>query len=77
MSTENTVYNGVNIPKGFAPTKIEGENIVDKGLVITDGYGNEYVWVEVPKVDEVYETAGLNITDFNEDIYKKYVKKSI
>ena len=71
MSTENTVYNGVNIPKGFAPTKIEGENIVDKGLVITDGYGNEYVWVEVPKVVEVYETAGLNITDFNEDVYKK------
>ena len=61
MSTEDTVYNGIKIPKGFAPTKIEGEDSVDVGLVITDGSGNEYVWVEVPKTiytDSNYNTSG-------------------
>ena len=61
MSTEDTVYNGIKIPKGFAPTKIEGEDSVDVGLVITDGNGNEYVWVEVPKTiytDSNYNTSG-------------------
>ena len=62
MSTEDTVYNGIKIPKGFAPTKIEGEDSVDVGLVITDGGGNEYVWVEVPKTiytDSNYNTSGM------------------
>ena len=61
MSTEDTVYNGIKIPKGFAPTKIEGEDSIDVGLVITDGSGNEYVWVEVPKTiytDSNYNTSG-------------------
>jgi len=49
MSPEDIEYNGVTIPKGFAPTKIVGEDSVDAGLVIIDGSGNEYVWVEVPK----------------------------
>ena len=49
MNTESTTYNGVSVLAGFAPTKIEGEDSIDEGLVITDGYGNEYVWVEVPK----------------------------
>ena len=31
----------------------------------TDGNGNEYVWVEVPKTTEVYKITGLNITDFD------------
>ena len=71
MNTGKTVYKGVTLPEGFAPTKIEGENSIDDGLVITDGYGNEYVWIEVPKTTEVYNITGLNITDFNEDVYKK------
>ena len=61
MSTEDTVYNGIKIPKGFAPTKIEGEDSVDVGLVIRDGNGNEYVWVEVPKTiytDSNYNSSG-------------------
>ncbi len=49
MNTEKTTYKGVTLPEGFAPTKIEGEDSIDDGLVIIDGYGNEYVWVEVPK----------------------------
>ena len=71
MNTERTTYKGVTLPEGFAPTKIDGEDSIDEGLVITDGYGNEYVWVEVPKTTEVYPTAGLGITNFTNDEYKK------
>ena len=71
MNTEKTTYKGLTLPEGFAPTKIEGEDSIDEGLVITDGYGNEYVWVEVPKTVEVYPTAGLGITNFTNDEYKK------
>jgi len=71
MNTEKTTYKGVTLPEGFAPTKIEGEDSIDDGLVITDGYGNEYVWVEVPKTDEVYKTAGLGVTAFTDKEYEK------
>ena len=71
MNTEKTTYKGLTLPEGFAPTKIEGEDSIDEGLVITDGYGNEYVWVEVPKTIEVYPTAGLGITNFTDDEYEK------
>ncbi len=71
MNTEKTTYKGVTLPEGFAPTKIKGEDSIDDGLVITDGYGNEYVWVEVPKTTEVYPTAGVSVTNFNDEEYKK------
>ena len=71
MNTEKTTYKGVTLPEGFAPTKIAGEDSIDDGLVITDGYGNEYVWVEVPKTTEVYPTAGVSVTNFNDEEYKK------
>ena len=71
MNTEKTTYKGLTLPEGFAPTKIEGEDSIDEGLVITDGYGNEYVWVEVPKTTEVYPTAGLGITNFTDDEYTR------
>ena len=58
MSTEDIIYKGIKIPKGFAPTKIEGEDSVDVGLVITDGSGNEYVWVEVPTT--IYDNTTYN-----------------
>lgn len=61
MNTDETTYKGITLPEGFVPTKIEGEDSIDDGLVITDGYGNEYVWVEVPKTTEVYSTAGLRM----------------
>ena len=67
MNTEKTTYKGITLPDGFAPTKIDGEDSFDDGLVITDGYGNEYVWVEVPRTTTVYPTAGLNITSFTND----------
>ena len=67
MNMEKTTYKGVTLPEGFAPTKIDGEDSIDEGLVITDGYGNEYVWVEVPKTAEVYKNAGLGITEFSDE----------
>lgn len=71
MNTEKTTYKGVTLPEGFAPTKIAGEDSIDDGLVITDGYGNEYVWIEVPKTVEVYPTAGVSITNFTDEEYTK------
>ena len=47
------------------------ETNLDNGLVIEDGNGNQYVWVEVPKNTTVYTTAGLNITNFTDDEYTK------
>ena len=69
MNTEKTTYKGVTLPEEFAPTKIDGEDSIDDGLVITDGYGNEYVWVEVPKTTTVYQTAGLDIMEFTDTDY--------
>ena len=71
MNTGKTTYKGITLPEGFAPTKIDGEDSIDDGLVITDGYGNEYVWVEVPRTTTVYPTAGLNITNFTDEEYTK------
>ena len=51
-------------------TKVAGTNL-DNGLVIQDADGNQYVWVEVPMTTTVYPTAGLNITEFNDDVYTK------
>ena len=67
MNTEKTTYKGITLPEGFAPTKIDGEDSIGDGLVITDVEGNEYVWVEVPKTDNVYKNAGLSITDFSDE----------
>ena len=51
-------------------TVVSGTNL-DNGLVIQDADGNQYVWVEVPMTTTVYPTAGLNITNFNDDAYTK------
>jgi len=47
------------------------EGDLDAGLVIQDNTGNEYVWIEVPKTEKVYQTAKLGITNFTEDDYTK------
>ena len=49
MNFKNTEYQGVTIPAGMAPTKIEGESKIEEGLVAIDKNGNEWVWIEVPK----------------------------
>ena len=73
-----TVYNDgekeIKIPSGFAPTGIEGENTVEEGLVITDSKGNEFVWVEVPKNTNVYQTAGMDVNFSDENNYIKIAK---
>ena len=61
---EETTYKGVTLPKGFAPTRIEGEDSIDEGLVITDGYGNEYVWIEVPK--SIYKNSADDLEKIRE-----------
>ena len=71
MNTEKTTYKGITLPEGFAPTKIDGEDSIDDGLVITDVYGNEYVWIEVPKTATVYPTAGVSISSFTDEEYTK------
>ena len=79
MNTENTTFQGVTIPAGFAPTRIEGESTVDEGLIIVDSKGNSYVWIEVPKSiykDEQYTTKGTNTTEApaNSEEYDKIEK---
>ena len=49
-------------------TQVEGTDL-DTGLVIQDSSGNEYVWIEVPKLASVYQTAGINITEFTDEEY--------
>jgi len=68
-----TVYNDgekeIKIPAGFAPTRIEGEDTVEKGLVITDSKGNEFVWVVVPN-----DGTGPNYTGVEENNNIDYIK---
>lgn len=51
------------LPEGF--TRDEDTDL-DNGLVVEDAYGNQYVWIEVPRKAEVYPTAGLTITEFSD-----------
>ena len=50
-TTDCTVYTDENgkkapVPTGFTVSTVEGENLVDKGLVIKENStGNEYVWI--------------------------------
>ncbi len=66
VSSKSETTAGTYLPKGFK--QVNGTNL-DNGLTIQDSTGNQYVWVEVPKTEEVYPTAGLNITEFTTDEY--------
>ena len=62
------------LPSGF----IKEDTDLNDGLVIKDGMGNEYVWVEVPRTESVYATAGLNISEFSDselNLIKKDLRK--
>ena len=54
------------LPTGF--TQVQGTTLKN-GLTIQDSTGNQYVWVEVPKAERVYKTAGLEIKDFTDEEY--------
>ena len=66
---ENTIYKdnsteeekSVIIPAGFAVSQVEGENTLKDGLVIIDKYGNEWVWIEVPKIITANVTTDQDI----------------
>ena len=57
----------ITIPAQCAVSQVEGENTLEDGLVVIDSNGNEWVWIEVPKTEEVYKTAGLNVTSFTDE----------
>lgn len=50
--------------------RVEGTDL-DTGLIIEDSAGNEYVWIEVPKLLSIYQTAGINVTEFTDEEYVK------
>ena len=54
------------LPDGFS--EVAGTSL-ENGYTIQDSKENQYVWVEVPKTEEVYPTAGLAITAFTDDEY--------
>ena len=56
------------LPTGF--TQVKGTTLKN-GLTIQDSTGNQYVWIEVPKAERVYKTAGLEIKDFTDEEYTK------
>lgn len=53
-TSETTPY----LPTGFS--KVNGTDLTN-GLTIQDGFGNQYVWVEVPRNTTIYNDAGLDI----------------
>ena len=55
-------------PTGF--TQVKGTTLKN-GLTIQDSTGNQYVWVEVPKAERVYKTAGVGIKEFTDEEYTK------
>ena len=61
------------IPAGFAVSQVEGENIIQDGLVVIDSSGNEFVWIPV-KNDEDYVkkvgTYNYELGDGETDINK-------
>ena len=68
-----------NLPNGpgtrpYLPSsdfmQVEGTTL-ESGLIIQDSSGNEYVWIEVPKLASVYPTAGISIQDFTDEEYQK------
>ena len=66
--TSNQIATSPYLPTGF--TQVEGTNL-SNGLTIQDSKGNQYVWVEVPMKNMVYQTAGLGITEFTDEVYAK------
>ena len=54
------------LPTGF--TQVKGTTL-NTGIIIQDSTGNQYVWVEVPMTAKVYQTAGLEITEFTDEEY--------
>jgi len=68
IRADGTIEELPYLPTGY--TQVAGTGL-DGGLVIQDSKGNQYVWVEVPRTLDVYQTAGLVITNFTDAEYEK------
>jgi len=55
------------LPNGYKHV----QGTLASGIVIEDGAGNQFVWVEVPRTSTVYPTAGLDIKSFTDEEYTK------
>ena len=67
----STDYTMPYLPDSIKFEIVSGTDL-STGLVIREkATGSEYVWVEVPKTDTVYPTAGLNVTSFTDEEYMK------
>ena len=64
--TSNKTTTKPYLPTGF--TQVSGTTLKN-GITIQDSTGNQYVWIEVPMTEEVYQTAGLSITNFTDEEY--------
>ena len=58
---EDLITKTAKILPGLALTGIDGQNTIDEGLVAVDSNGNEYVWIEVPKTENIYGQGNLNL----------------
>ncbi len=75
MAGENSGGGSLPTETGTTPyypgsnfTQVSGTDL-SNGLVIEDESKNQYVWIEVPKTDTVYPTAGTEITEFTDAEY--------
>ena len=76
---ENYPYTDKNgdtatIPAGFAVSQVEGENVIEDGLVIIDKNGNEFVWIPVNNEKDYirnteYEYASVSSHSFDDTDY--------
>ena len=66
----STKYTKPYLPDSTKFEQIKGTSL-NTGLVIKEKEtGNEYVWVEVPRSEEVYKTVGINLSSFGENEYR-------
>ena len=71
---ENHPYTDKNgdiatIPAGFAVSQVEGENIIDDGLVVIDSNGNEFVWVPVSDISDFKTYAGYSSGELQSSVW--------
>ena len=64
---ENTKYKDTNndvavIPTGFRVSDNTDEQTIETGLVVLDGNDNEWVWIPVDDVTDMYTTEGVPYT---------------
>ena len=64
----------VTIPTGFAVSQVEGENTIEKGLVIIDKNGNEFIWVPVKK--ENFDTEFVRREGYRNGVQQTFLRYS-